>query len=61
MVGAKLLGRLCEVLYAPFCPLLHSLTCHWLQECPCDLFQCQGLMEVPAFSKNPSVAWMVQS
>lgn len=52
VVGAELLGRLCEVLCAPVCPVLHSLSCHWLQEGPCDLFQCQGLMEVPVLSRN---------
>lgn len=50
---AELLGRLWEVLCAPVCPVLHSLTCPWLQESPCDLFQCQELMEVSALSSSP--------
>lgn len=38
------------------CSSLSSLAfsyCHWLQESPCDLFQCQELMEAPALSRNP--------
>lgn len=53
VVGAELLGRLCYVLCVPVSPVLHSPTCDLLQESPCDLFQFQGLMKVPALSRNP--------